>query len=382
MQHCQTDTNSHTVNPEENTESEQKDIWLDNCIAFIRIGIGFLQVMNGITAALAFVPWPSLMVSITNHLQFIEFNIIDVATPQCLDHHFHFNHLWKTIIYFLCVTASLVIIAALYRMWVLYVRCRRKTNAQRRAMVMRFCLTTAAWILYACYPSLSQYIIATVPYSGISCIPLNCMTSNGSRCDWYLKADLSVPCHTFSSASWRFCQVLLFLPICLPLFLFFLLNMKRRDTKCRVDRGPFVSAVYDSLTFLHSDYEERFWFWEVVEMARKLILTSGLLFFTRGSATELAIASILANVFAVLHAQFHPIRQSLKWQHALQLLSLSVIALNIMLGVLKISSEDGGHNLGIDNANYNSRVDETVFEFLFYIVNGVFFIILIGETQL
>ena len=377
-QQRQTDTNS-TINSKENNDLEKSNTWLDNCIAYIRIGIGFLQVMNGIRAALAFVPWPLAMVSITTRLQFIEFNIIDVATPQCFNR--HLNHLWKTIIYFLCVTASLFVIAALYRMWVLCTRkqCRRETTSQHRAVAIRFCLTASVWILYACYPSLSQYIIGTIPYPSISCIPLNCYnTSDGSKCDWYLKADLSVHCHSFSQYKWRICQILLFLPIFLPLFLLFLLYMKRRDTnRQHVSRGPFVTAVYDSITFLHSNYDEKFWFWEVVEMARKLILTSGLLFFTNDSSTELAIASILANLFAVLHAQFHPIRQSLQWQHALQLISLSVISVNIMLGVLKIVAADSGH-LVSDNGNHNSGAHETVFGILFYVVNGAFFIILLG----
>ena len=60
--------------------------------------------------------------------------------------------------------------------------------------------------------------------------------------------------------------------------------------------------------------------------------------------------------------------------------SLSLLAFNIMLGVLIMSivAEDGGRQI-YDNVDYNcnSSVDDTAFRFLFYTVNGAFFIILI-----
>lgn len=377
------DTQTNVTNSDESFASEKTDTWLDHCVAFLRIGIGFIQVISGIMAALAFVPWPSVMVSIGTHLQAIEFNIIELVTPECLNHHLRFNHLWKTVIYFLFVTASIIFIALLYRVWVWYAVCRHKMNAQRRALAMTFCLTGAVWILYACYPSLSQYIIATVPYRDFSCIYLNCTSPDEITCQWYLKADVSVRCDSFSSNLWYVCQFLLLIPICLPLLLFLLLYVKHRDANSHRERGPFVKSVYDSVSFLHSGYEKRFWFWEVVEMGRKLVLTSGLQFFGRGSATELAVASILANAFVVVHAQFKPIRQSLKWQHTLQLVSLVVIALNIMLGVLRMITADNGLQsyLAGENAAYNPHTDETVFAVLFYIANGLFFVIITGQRQ-
>lgn len=378
------DTDTSIADSNETVASEKTDTWLDHCVAFLRIGIGFLQVMNGITAALAFVPWPSVMVAISTHLQVIQFNVIDMAATECLDWQFHFNHLWKTVIYFLFVAVSVVVIALLYGAWKRYVVCRRKINLQRRALAIKFCLTTVLWILYACYPSLSQYIIATVPYRDWSCIYINCTSPDQVTCQWYLKADVSVQCNHFSSALWRICQFLLLIPVCLPFLLLLLLYMKHRDAKNqRENRSPFVREVYASISFLHSDYESKFWYWEVVEMARKLLLTSGLQFFGRGSATQLAIASILANGFVLVHAQLRPIRKSLKWEHALHLFSLLVIALNIMLGVLKMITADSGLQsyLAQENAAYNPHTDEMVFGVLFYVANGTFFFILLGQKE-
>lgn len=98
---------------------------------------------------------------------------------------------------------------------------------------------------------------------------------------------------------------------------------------------------------------------------------------------ELAIASILANGFVVLHAHFRPIKKSLKWQHYLQLASLLLIALNIMLGVLRMITADSGLQsyLEDENSAYDPHTDENVFGVLFYVFNGAFFILLVGQKH-
>jgi hypothetical protein len=136
-----------------------------------------------------------------------------------------------------------------------------------------------------------------------------------------------------------------------------------------------MKALYSALSFLDGSYEPRFWYWEVLEMTRKLILTSGLQFFGRGSATELAMAGIIATAFAILQAYHKPMKKSLKGQQLLQLVSLSLISLNIMLGVLQMVDLNEGLT-SVSDSDYKTASPSSgktvVFAVLFYAVNGLF----------
>jgi hypothetical protein len=146
-----------------------------------------------------------------------------------------------------------------------------------------------------------------------------------------------------------------------------------------------MKALYSALSFLDGSYEPRFWYWEVLEMTRKLILTSGLQFFGRGSATELAMAGIIATAFAILQAYHKPMKKSLKGQQLLQLVSLSLISLNIMLGVLQMVDLNEGLT-SVSDSDYKTASPSSgktvVFAVLFYAVNGLFVFLFIGEDRI
>ncbi|XP_062517394.1 uncharacterized protein LOC134192661 [Corticium candelabrum] len=59
-------------------------------------------------------------------------------------------------------------------------------------------------------------------------------------------------------------------------------------------------------------------------------------------------------------------KKSLKWQHYLQLVSLLVIALNVMLGVLKMTDSES------NDAHSTEDGSKVLFAVLFYSVNGLF----------
>ncbi|XP_062517280.1 uncharacterized protein LOC134192555 [Corticium candelabrum] len=367
-------------------QNVQTGTWLDHFVSSLRIGIGFIQVMNGITMALVFVPWPSGIKVVGRYLRAIEFNVISVVNSVCLGGSLkHFDHLDKTLVFFGSVTGIVLMLVAIYWIWKVYMKCRRMMiDDVLHETALKFCLTGMLWTFFACYPSLSQYIIATVPYREFSCIALNCTNENGTTdttggddnltCQWYLKADVSLRCNesSFSDPRWRACNCLLIVVFGLPLLLLVLLYLKHRNDCHRVRvNSALLRALYSSLSFLDDSYESNYWYWDVVEMVRKLVLTSGLQFFGTGSTTQLAVASIIASAFALLHAQFKPIKSKRKWQHYLQLLSLSVISLNIMVGVLQLVDVGEEGNLD-EEAMKSGIVNRTLFSVLFYSVNGLF----------
>ena len=354
--------------------------WLDRLIAAVRIGIGFIQVINGITMALMFVPWPSGMETISRHLAAIEFNLLEVVNPVCISSRLRLDHLWKTVALVSIVSGLILAIAIAYWAWKAHMaRKKHFVTFELHRVALQLCFNATIWIIFVSYPALAQYIIATIPYRLYSCISLNCTQMSVSReksdspvCQWYLKTDVSLTCD-FSGALWKVCNSFLVLVVGIPVVILVLLYMKHRNG-CGLQRpqGPLVLALFSSLTFLDGSYKPKFWYWEVLEMFRKLLLTSGLQFFGKDGTMELAIASIIAVVFAILHAHFRPMKKSFKWQNYLQLFSLSIIALNVMLGVLKmIDSRDAAGDVDAG--------DKVLFSVLFYFVNGLFVLLFIGD---
>ena len=96
--------------------------------------------------------------------------------------------------------------------------------------------------------------------------------------------------------------------------------------------------IYDGLCFYYANYKDAFFFWESVEMLRKVLLSSVTVFIGGSSRTSVALLVMFSGLFAVLHAQFKPIKR--KIEHALQLLALFAIFCNLVIGLsIKLPSE-------------------------------------------
>lgn len=115
------------------------------------------------------------MVSISTHLKLIEFNVIDIATPDCLDRHFRFNHLWKTLIYFISITASYHHRPCLGVCCLSPTRFCAASRSGQKVLPNGSSASTPVILL-------SPNIIATVPYRKFSCIYLNCKAPSQSTC--------------------------------------------------------------------------------------------------------------------------------------------------------------------------------------------------------
>jgi hypothetical protein len=65
--------------------------------------------------------------------------------------------------------------------------------------------------------------------------------------------------------------------------------------------------MLDRYGFIYHQYEAKWWYWECIELGRKLCLTSIIIFLWPGSAMQLAVGQLLALFFIVLVS-------ALRWQ--------------------------------------------------------------------
>lgn len=85
-------------------------------------------------------------------------------------------------------------------------------------------------------------------------------------------------------------------------------------------------------------------------MARKVILSAGVVFVGSESRTQVGIAAMISGVFAMLHGRFRPIPN--RFEDYLQMTSLLVTSFNLLIGVLlKIPSDDVTGNVDAKNEN-------------------------------
>ena len=360
---------------------------VDHMAAKIKIVVGFGQVMSGVIQALARVPWPQVLLSFGQYLKIIELNVIAVAAPSCLANSLRLNAL-TTPIFTVCCQAVLVCMIWTYYgiRYIALSKCRKQSSMSERnaSSAQKSCLRNTWLLLFVCYPATTAQIVAVLPYKPLTCLNI-CLSSDTNEpfCKWFLRADLSLECNydesTWKSA-WMICWSLMIYVVGLPILMFVGLYYKHKRFE-RTEHSddeilliqPSVTLrdnVIESLHFLDENYEPKFWYWEVVEVLRKFVLTCAIQFFGQGSHSGVAIAAILANIFLLLHAQFQPIKR--KSEHLLQLLSLFVISLNLMLATLLVLSSQ-------KESSATSLTEQNVFSVSLLVVNGLFILYIIGK---
>ncbi|XP_072051655.1 uncharacterized protein [Amphiura filiformis] len=82
------------------------------------------------------------------------------------------------------------------------------------------------------------------------------------------------------------------------------------------------------IRFLCENYKPEYWYWEIVELSRKVLQTSLVVLFGSGDPLTLGATIALSVVFITSHSYFKPMKDS--FEHWLQMTSLVAIFLNLL----------------------------------------------------
>ena len=97
--------------------------------------------------------------------------------------------------------------------------------------------------------------------------------------------------------------------------------------------------VLNGVRFLFENYKPRSWYWELVEMSRKFILTSGLILVGQESRSCIGLAWVIAGMYAVLFCWIKPMQDP--FENKLMSTSLAVTIVNLGIGaVSRIPAEN------------------------------------------
>jgi hypothetical protein len=182
--------------------------------------------------------------------------------------------------------------AMLFGSYIVYhiIRLKRGQDPMAVAYARNVAVQMGLFVTFLIYPFVSQTIFA-----GFNCRRL------GDHEAW-LSADYQISCNTVGHVVYIAIATIgvMVYPIGVPLGTVFLLVKNRHDMKVENSPGRLRYA------FLVSDFKPQYYYWETVEMVRKVILTGLLMFMARGSTFQIVTAVAVMLCFLIGTARNMP----------------------------------------------------------------------------
>ena len=304
----------------------------DILLARFKIVISFYQVTSGTLNAFSYVKWPEAVLTVGNYAGMLQLNLFQIVPIHCLNNSMKIDSYTTLLMLVALSVASVAIPVAYYqgKKFLLYRSSKMSVSEQRRVIELskERCYRTAFLLLFITYPAACAHIFTMLPQA---CQEI-CSEDRSSGCEAFLKADLSVKCHDDKYNRFvGFSYVLAVYPAAFPLVTLLMLwkcLSKSRKENCEKELDPLARG----LRFFYENYSDNCWFWEIVELARKVLLTSALLLTDAQSRTYIGSAAIISGLYTVLFAFYEPITDSS--EHWLQLISLMASSVNFSVGML------------------------------------------------
>ena len=372
----------------------------DIILASLKILIGFYQVLISIIHASSNVLWPDNVKRSINILQYIQFEIIKFSSLRCINSRWNINAIeefWIILIIAITVPCLAVVY---YLSKSLYIHCLWSSLSEakkQRYICGRNCIKFVALFLYVIYTFTLTKIIQLLP---ISCHSFCTAKQNGTcvHSMSFLRSDYSLTCRTVDEhkATVVIACVCLILPVGLPALLLMLLkcyvpgegiqarfqintitdehndNEKEYSDQHELNFSstcgdhlfgdPTVPMMTSALRFTYENYHHRYWYWEVVEMIRKLLMTAVVIPFAGHTKVGLTCTIIVAMIFTILHAVVRPFKS--KFESGAQFLSLTFILLNLAFWAVLQSQDTKGPSF------INNKLDSSFLSSLLVVMNS------------
>ena len=268
-----------------------------------KIVLGFYSLLAALGDTFS-IRWPIVF---TNVLASIKAAFVSVSQLSALACSLHIHHYAVLCFWTFGLIALLATIAAWFFV---------KLQYSRHSVLRKQLPKVLFYALLFAYPLVCPPVIAT----------FICRTVDGTS---YLVADYTLQCHT---PAWNLAVVWCCLWVAayvvgLPVAV--VLAVRRR---------------LPTLTYLNDGYRGHpvTRYWEVLEMGRKLLLSSAVLLFEKGTSMQIAVATVCSVVFLVLHTLYEPFVEPA--DNRLQTLALASLFGIYFLGLLIKVHPDAGQN--------------------------------------
>ena len=349
---------------------------VDTLLSKLKIVIGFYQVTYGLLQAFSYIKWPGTLQVIAQYSEILQMDVFQIAPIHCLFQGFHVNA-FGSLFTIMALNAAVIGISAItygvrkaiiLRSRSLQIDDKSKSIVETKEIVFR----NLFFFLYVTYLSTCVKTANVLP---LACQKL-CRDEKEKACSYYMKADYSIRCQGTSYNHWLILAYVSSAYIfVLPLSSFIVLWRQRRfvvtaGSDLSQDSGSGIE-ILSGLCFLFKNYNHCTWYWELVEMSRKVILTSGLILVGQESRSYIGLAWVIAGMYGVLFSWMKPIKDLT--ENRLMATSLAVTVANLGIGaVSRIPAEK-------ISTTVDSYTDSVLFKVLVLGANTLVIGLLVGK---
>ena len=349
---------------------------VDTLLSKLKIVIGFYQVTYGLLQAFSYIKWPGTLQVIAQYSEILQMDVFQIAPIQCLFPGFRVNA-FGSLFTIMAMNAAVIGISSitygLRKVIILRSRSLQRDDKSRSIVETKeLVFRNLFFFLYVTYLSTCVKTANVLP---LACQKL-CRDEKEESCSYYMKADYSIQCQ---GTSYNYWLILAYVSAAyifvLPLSSFIVLWRQRRlvviaGAKLFQDPGSGMEII-SGLWFLYKNYNHCTWYWELVEMSRKVILTSGLILVGQESRSYIGLAWVIAGMYGVLFSWIKPIKDVT--ENRLMATSLAVTVANLGIGaVSRIPAES-------ISAIVDSYTDTVLFKVLVLGANTLVIGLLVGK---
>ena len=346
---------------------------IDMFFSKLKILVGFYQVTHGLLDVFSYIEWPDSLQAVPTYSGILQLNFFQIAPVHCLFLGLHVNAFGELL---LILTLNLSVIGASGVCYLIYKTVilkshnleedekSRKIN-QTKQLVYR----NLFFFLYVTYLSTFSKTASVLPFV---CRKL-CRDEKDEMCEEYAKADYSIKCQGSLYNHWLILAYIstayvFALPAASVIVLWRQRRMLFSSTDSNKDTG---TGVVGGLRFLFENYKPTFWYWELVEMSRKAVLTSGLILVGEETRSYIGLAWVVAGMYGVLFSWNKPIKVAS--ENRLMSTSLAVTILNLGIGaVSRIPAENISDEM-------DKHKDEMAMKILILAANTLVIGLLVGK---
>ncbi|XP_078350785.1 uncharacterized protein LOC144635566 [Oculina patagonica] len=314
---------------------------IDTFFSKLKIAIGFYQVTHGLLEVFSYIKWPDSLEDFAKYSGILQMNLLQIAPVHCLFPGIHMDAFGELCL-IMAINASLMgasgIVYGFRKVMILRNRSLEdEEKSNKISEIKELLYRNLFFFLYVSYLSTCSKTASVMPFA---CHKL-CRDKEEELCNEYLKGDYHVQCQGEKYRHWLIVAYISTVYIlALPVASFIALWREQRVilTTPGGDAGSSPELI-TGLCFLFENYKPRSWYWELVEMSRKVVLTSVLILVGQESRSYIGLAWVVAGMYGVLFSWIKPTQDS--FDNRLMSTSLAVTVLNLGIGaVSRIPAEN------------------------------------------
>ncbi|XP_078343257.1 uncharacterized protein LOC144628993 [Oculina patagonica] len=328
-----------------NPKKDNDRLAIDILLSKVKIVIGFYQVTYGLLETFSYIKWPCSLEVIGKYSEVLQMNVLQIAPIHCLFHGVQvdaFGNLFVMMVMNATVIGILGLAYGIRRMTILKNGSLEDREKSRKiSQTKEFFYRNAFFFLYTTYLSTCSMTANVLP---LTCRKL-CRDEEEVLCNKHLKADYSIRCQ---GAKYNHLLIVAYISatyvIAVPVAAFIALWRQKKvilnteDAEKSQDAGSSMEIV-TGLRFLFENYKPCSWYWELVEMSRKVILTSGLILLGEESRSYAGLTLVIAGMYGMVFSWMKPIQDG--FENKMMSISLAVTVFNLAIGaVSRIPAEN------------------------------------------